>query len=283
MISHSKLSVSTRVLEDLVASHACEEIPLDQGALAIAEPVSRNLNWQWAMMELDRLASEVADCAGPTITQDSLLRCLNGVLFRKYRFGGNERDYYNPDNSLLHRVLETRTGIPIALSLLVIEVGRRIGIELQGIGLPGHFMVGYEGVDGTRYFDPYYGGKERTPEECETQIGKLFGVRGCVDKVHFQPVSSRAFLTRMLNNLRSIYKNRGDLNRLAIVLRQSLLLNPEDPNLHAELATTLLTSGNPWEAMDYLETYLDRNPQGRESTELLAWVEKMRRRLAVLN
>ena len=283
MISNSKLSASTRVLEEILATHEGEEIPLDRGALAIAEPVCPDLNWQWAMMALDRLACEVSDCAGPTITRDSLLRCLTGVLFRKYRFQGNERDYYNPDNSHLHRALETRTGIPIALSLIMIEVGRRIGVELQGIGLPGHFMVGYDAVDTTRYFDPYCGGKERTRKECETHIGKLFGVRSCVSEAYFQPVSSRAFLTRMLNNLRSIYKNRGDLARLAIVLRQSLLLNPQDPNLHAELASTLLTSGNPWEAMDYLETYLEMNPVGSDCPELAAWVDEMRRRLAVLN
>ncbi len=228
---------------DLLEKHPCNDIPLDLSALVIARSFCGHVDIHTTLGRLDRLAEETGRTAGPSPTEDDLVRCLRDTLFVRHGFTGNKSDYYSPENSFLHRVIETRRGIPISLSLVMMEVGRRLNLPLVGIGLPCHFIVGMLTAAGTRYFDPYNGGIERSREECIEMAQILSGGSVEVTHCHFLPLPKTLFLTRMLCNLRAIYRQRTDHRNLVITLRHLLLLNPGDPKIHLELALSLIEQG----------------------------------------
>jgi regulator of sirC expression with transglutaminase-like and TPR domain len=270
-------------LKQLLDRFSLEDLPLDRAALAIAEPHCGKIDSDLTLRRLDRLAEEARELARPLRSVDSLLDALRRVLFETHGFRGNDLDYYNPANSFLNRVLETRKGIPITLSLLVIEVGRRLGIELVGIGLPCHFVVGYHSPTGTRYFDPYAQGREKTRSDCIEHVQQLSGGSVTVKPEHFDVVSKRTFLSRMLVNLRCIYRHTREPYHLVCVLRQLALLNPDDPSIHAELATTLAEVGNPWEAYDHMHRYLEIAPDSKQCCQVQTRLKELRKKLAILN
>jgi len=274
---------STYHLDGLLEQDSLKEISLDKAALLIAESHCGDVHTEKVLGEIDRFASEARTEAEPCSTQEGLLNALRYVLFKKYGFEGNREDYYNPDNSFLHRVVETRKGIPITLSLLTIEVGRRLGVELSGIGLPCHFMVGYPTPVGTRYFDPYFGGIERSRGECVEYVRELTGGSLQVSPEHFRPVSKRVFLSRMLNNLWCIYRQRQDLIKLYCILLQLIALNPGDPSLHLEVADVLSRLGNPWEAHTHISIYSRMNPSPNGCRRFREKLRRIQKRLAILN
>jgi regulator of sirC expression with transglutaminase-like and TPR domain len=236
-------SRTSESLHHLLEKHPCGDIPLDISALVIARSFCGHVDISTTLGRLDQLAEETARIAGPSPSEDDLIRALRDNLFVYHGFSGNKSDYYSPENSFLHRVIETRKGIPISLSLVMMEVGRRLNLPLVGIGLPCHFMVGLLTGCGTRYFDPFHGGIERSREECVELAQVLSGGSVEVTHCHFLPLPKTLFLTRMLCNLRSIYRQRTDHRNLIITLRHLLLLNPGDPNIHLELALSLVEQG----------------------------------------
>ncbi len=241
--SFSDSSKTSDSLHDLFKKHPCGDIPLDLSALVIARSFCGHVDFATTLGRLDKLAEETARIAGPSPSDDDVIRALRENLFIRYGFSGNKTDYYSPDNSFLHRVIETRQGIPISLSLVMMEVGRRLNLPLVGIGLPCHFMVGMLSASGTRYFDAYNRGLERSRQECIELAQVLSGGSVEVNHCHFMPLSKTLFLTRMLSNLRAIYRQRTDHRNLVTTLRHLLLLNPGDPNIHLELALSLAEQG----------------------------------------
>jgi len=237
-------SSTSETLYNLLEKHPCGDIPLDLSALVVARSFCGHVDIPKNLGRLDRLAEETACIAGPSPTDDDVIRALRDNLFVRHGFSGNKSDYYSPENSFLNRVIETRRGIHISLSLVMMEVGRRLNLPLVGIGLPCHFMVGMLSPGGTRYFDPFHGGIERSREECVELAQVLSGGSVEVTHCHFLPLPKTLFLTRMLCNLRAIYRQRTDHRNLVTTLRHLLLLNPGDPNIHLELALSLAEQGD---------------------------------------
>ena len=141
------------------------------------------------LLDLDRLSDE----CGPSF--DSILE----TLFASGRLRGNSADYGDPRNSYLHRVIERGVGIPITLSVCAIEVGRRRGVPIQGVGLPGHFLVVCEG----EYADPFHGGGRYASDELEPAWRRITGMSTALDRRLVQPTHTRSILLRMLNNLKN--------------------------------------------------------------------------------
>jgi len=141
------------------------------------------------VLELDRLAEEC------TASFDSILE----TLFGSGRLRGNSADYGDPRNSYLHRVIERGLGIPITLSVCAIEVGRRVGVPIQGVGLPGHFLVVCEG----EYADPFHGGGRYASDDLEPAWRRITGMTTSLDRRLVQPTHTRSILLRMLNNLKN--------------------------------------------------------------------------------
>lgn len=207
------------------------EIPLDEAAVLIGAHAEPELDVGHQLARLDDLA---ATCPAPTL--DAL--CQH--LFRDLGFTGNREDYLDPRNSYVHEVLDRRTGIPISLSVVTMEVGRRLDVPLAGVGMPGHFLVRHLGEPAT-FVDPFDGGARLTEPECEL-IFRTLGGMGEWDPAYLDPVGPRAILTRMLANLQGIFMP-GDLRSAAWVLRLRLLIPGLSPAEQVALARALGSLG----------------------------------------
>lgn len=185
------------------------EINLDEACLAMSSTIQRPLDEIEWLAALDLLAAEC-----PTPTPDGVARYLFGEL----GFRGNTDAYFDWRNSCLDRVIDTRVGIPISLSVLMIEVARRVGVKLVGVSMPAHFLV--RTVDGPiQFFDPFAGGVELDVDDARELFERV--TRGQVPwrESFLQPTLAQPIVVRMLNNLRSIFQSRSDELKLALVMQ----------------------------------------------------------------
>lgn len=160
---------------------------------------------------LDALAVEVG--AGDA-------RHLMGALFGSGRLRGDALTYDDPANSFIHLVLRRGVGIPLTLSVIAIEVGKRVGVPLLPVGMPGHFILGSvddEGTAPTIFFDPFHGGASLTDEQCRDLYRRVSGLQNW-DPIYLRPVDNRGVLLRCLNNLKSSYRRRERLGELRTVM-----------------------------------------------------------------
>jgi regulator of sirC expression with transglutaminase-like and TPR domain len=167
--------------------------PLDRAVLVLAAGADEDTDEEQWLAELDRLAEGVSDLDG-----------LRRRLFVEQGFTGNTENYYDPRNSLLPHVLTRRTGIPITLAVVLIEVGRRAGVGLEGVGMPGHFLVRH--VPTGTLLDPFDAGAELTPADCEARYRELGGT-GAFGPHLLEAASTTAILVRMLENLRGVFRS----------------------------------------------------------------------------
>jgi regulator of sirC expression with transglutaminase-like and TPR domain len=168
------------------------EPPLDEMALALAREF-REVDWDGALTDLDALGEELEPFAGARPEEEAL--ACGAVLGSLEGFAGNREQYDHPDNSMLDLVLERRTGLPIALSVVYVAAAQRAGIPLAGIGLPGHFVVGHFGAMPPLLLDPFGG-------------GKLVETTAPADLV--RPWTAHETALRMLNNLVASFSGRGE-------------------------------------------------------------------------
>jgi len=186
-----------------------ETVPLDEAALCIAAHADPAVDVDAYLTRIDDLAGEVR-----TPTLDGLVR----HLYSSGRFAGNTDDYYDPRNSLLHEVLDRRVGIPITLAVLGMEVGRRIGVPLSGVGMPGHFLV-RDKVDTSVFIDPFHAGRELDADGCRALHRSMAGPMAPWDPDFLLPVERPAIVARILANLRVIYQRSHEIDSLRWVLR----------------------------------------------------------------
>jgi regulator of sirC expression with transglutaminase-like and TPR domain len=179
--------------ERFVALVAGEEsqVRLDVGALCIAAHAHPTLDVDAGCARFDELA---AGCTSATFAG------VRGHLFGTLGFRGNDEDYADPENSFLDSVIERRVGLPIALAVLVIEVARRLGVEVVGVGMPGHFLVREVGAEGV-WCDPFAGGVLLDRDACRRRFDAVFLGARAFDPSFLAGTSSRAILARMLANL----------------------------------------------------------------------------------
>jgi len=183
---------------------------------------------------LDQLASEVNAASAGQVTLHSLMHHLFGIG-RFVRFVGNQTDYYDPENSLLPRVLERGTGNPIALSTLAIAVGRRVGVDLVGVGMPAHFLVRTTG-EVPRWVDPFGHGQVMSREEVMDLFASITGGRTPFHPSYVEPTPTPQVLARMLANLQAIYAQSGRAHQLAWVGALSCALPASRPGATVEAA-----------------------------------------------
>ncbi len=184
------------------------DLPLDETSLAIAGALRGPLDEVEWLAVLDQIA---ADCDTPTT--DGIAHHLVDQL----AFEGNQRSYYDWRNSCLDHVLALRTGIPITLAVVMIEVGRRLGVRLVGVGMPSHFLVGVPGED--KFFDLFHGSAPIDAGGAKERFTEVTGGRAPWDDAFLHATSDRQIVIRILNNLRSIFVGNHDELRLAIVMQ----------------------------------------------------------------
>jgi len=263
---------------------ASPEIPLAEAALAVAEEEYPGLDAAGYLARLDGLGERVGRCLSPGSPPRAVLDAMKVVLFREEGFRGNEADYYDPRNSYLNEVLDRRLGIPITLSILYVEVARRVGLGLLGVGFPGHFLVRSPAVGATPdlFIDPFNGGDVLAATECVARFQAVLKGRD-FDPSFLDPVDTRHILIRMLHNLKKIYVEKGDDVRALWVIDRLLLVQPG--NLEERRDRGLLSArlGGTKAAVKDLEAYLEGAPQASDAKEVASLLKELKGRTSWLN
>lgn len=252
------------------------EDPLDLGEaalrLALGEEPELELDaWRG---ELDRLGAELRARLEGDADPERGLRVLSGYLFGELALLGNERDYYDPRNSYLHQVLRRGLGIPISLAVVALEVGRRAGLELFGVGFPAHFLVG---APSQRYLDCFHQGRLLSVDDCAELLRTLTGGALPFSEALLEPVSARSILARMLRNLKGSHLRRGDLD-LALLDVERLLLLDAGPEERRDRGLIQLARRAYPAAVADLEAYLEGEPP--DAPAIRPRLEEARRKLS---
>jgi len=192
--------------------------------------------------------------------QQALLAHLHELLFEIEGFTGNNDDYYTPANSLISDVLHTRKGLPITLSLIYKLICDKIGIECDGVGLPGHFIVRVKTDGVITYIDPFFGGIVLTPDDAMLRMRETIGEEAEWSDEYLQPISHQQWVARMLQNLLHLYASAGEFPKLAAMLELEIAILPDQPRLQKDLAQVLARLGMSQPASAWLSSYLRANP-----------------------
>ena len=282
---------------DLVAGEDAS-INLARAALLFALEEYPQLDIECYLKQLDLLAARVRKVLGldelelesGTLTQlpndiDLLkvIDAMNLVLFEQEHFQGNQDDYYNPSNSFLNDVLENHRGIPITLSLLYMEVGRRIGLQLEGIGLPFHFVVRCRLPNEDIYIDPFEKGRLLSDKDCRERINRLFRHKVHFDPHWLEPVSQRQILVRMLANLKNIYINQEDYVRALSICDRILLLVPNAPLERRDRGIVHFHLKHYARALQDLTAYVEHAPKDEDTSDVRQQIKAIRQMIALMN
>ncbi len=236
------------------------QIDLAEASLWIAAEEQPGLDPAPWLRRLDEMADRLRPRLESTPGDLGRVGALAGFLADEVGLRGNAEDYYDPRNSLLNEVLARGLGIPITLALVYMEVGRRAGVPLDGVGFPGHFLLRHS-LRPALLFDPFDGGRPLTEEDCRGMLDRLSGGALAFDSRLLKPASPRHILIRMLNNLWRIYLHRGETLRSIGALDRVLLLDPDDVGARRDRGLLSLRWGDPGCGIEDLEHYLVLEPE----------------------
>lgn len=260
-----------------------ERINLAYAALLFSACLAETFDPARYLARLDEIAHAVQAPVVSARTDEDKLTRLNDYLFGELGFFGNAQDYYNPQNSFLNKVLDLRTGIPISLSVIYIEIGWRLGLPLWGIGLPGHFIVGYGQPDSPIFIDVFNQGRFLSEDDCLAQAHVSPANRLSFREQFLRPVSKKAILHRMLLNLKHIYVRQEAWTEaylvvdLILAVRRDLISEIRDRGLLAYQLHRLQ------DAVFDLNRYLFLAPTSPDADQLKTQIEAIEVALLRLN
>jgi regulator of sirC expression with transglutaminase-like and TPR domain len=231
---------------------------------------------------LDSYGRELGERLTPEADGEEFIHTMNDYMFEELGFQGNQDDYYHPANSCLNEVLTKRVGIPISLSVVYMEVARRVGRKVHGIGLPGHFIVQYEDAEITAFIDPFHAGRLMFETECHELAHEITGLDISKDTSVLKPVSKRHILIRMLNNLRSVYFQRQQPLKAIEVLSLLIEADPGSPEEYKQRGVCLAQLNRFAQARADLEMYLKLSPDAPDRDPVSQQIERITRYLAAL-
>jgi len=255
---------------------------LAEAALLIAAEEYPDLAVGDYLARLDELAAGARlALAGAPTPEERVLR-LNRFLFDEQGFRGNRDDYYDPRNSFLNVVLDRRTGIPITLSLVFLEVARRVEVAAHGVGFPGHFLVAVEG-DPVIVVDPFFA-RVLTQGECRERLEEVLGREVPFDpRVHLRAATPGEILVRMLSNLKHIHLRDRDFGRALACCERILLLAPDEPAELRDRGLVLEQLECFVAAEADLSRFLELAPDDASADAVRARVAELRRRAPPLH
>ena len=268
-----------------------ERIELARACLMIAEDAYPGLDVEGYVQELERLALRLRARLPEACAVEEKVIALNQFLFDDLGYSGNADHYYDPRNSYLNEVIDRRTGIPITLSILYMEIGRRIGLALDGVSFPGHFLVRLRLRGGTLVLDPFAGGEPQSERELHERLKRVIpeGATGPVPVAELpleqflERASNRQILARLLRNLKGIYREADKPDRMLEVLNRMLVVSPD---AHGELRDRGLVYHRLEcyrAALKDLSDYVEREPDAPDYEEVRAKVMELASLCARLN
>jgi regulator of sirC expression with transglutaminase-like and TPR domain len=245
-----------------------EEIDLFYAALLVAKLDNDELDVEVYRKEVERMVRDINAGLPKNADEKAKLTALNKYLFTERGFHGSRGDYYNRANSYLNEVIDDREGLPITLSVLYMEVARRVGLKVVGIGLPGHFVVQYLPAKGeAQLLDVYEGGSVLSQAEAQQRVRDITGQP--LKKEHLAAVTKKAILVRMLQNLINITRAEGDVKGVLRYLDTILALTPEAADERLLRAAGRFQLGNRQGALEDVEWLLDHHPEGMKVERVL--------------
>jgi regulator of sirC expression with transglutaminase-like and TPR domain len=255
-----------------------DELNLAEAALLLAEEDYPDLSHSHYLRFLDDAARSVFQSLGSTRDPYSVVGVMKTVLYDRLGFVGNKEEYYDPLNSFINQVIDRRKGIPITLSLIYMEVGWRVGIELRGIGFPGHFIVQLGSGKDMVFVDPFNEGLILIEEDLEDLLFQVFGKKVKMDKQFLKPVTKHQILTRMLYNLKGIYVQNDETEKAISVIDRIILLNPSAAPEYRDRGLMHFQMSNFDQAVADLSFYLANAPAAEDASEIRSYIEMLGRR-----
>ncbi len=275
-------SAKTAFTQEMDLSDA--QVNLARAALLMSEHINHAPNLVGPYLaRLDEMAEQVRPALELARADEEKVAALTGYLFGELDFHGNSENYYDPNNSFLNRVLDRRTGIPISLSLICLEVGWRLGLPMSGLGLPGHFIVGYGLPEAPLYLDPFNRGVILSEDDC-LALGRVpTSQRPAFREQFLAPAAKKAILFRMLLNLKQIYLRQETWERAYRTLDLMLLVQPNQIEELKDRGLVAYRLNRLREATFDLHRYLYLKPNAPDAKWLRQQLEMIEQKLSRLN
>src|SRR5690242_20398657 len=261
-----------------------ERIDLLRAALTVARTEYPSLDVDSYVGRVDALAEHVGRRVRDVGDTAQTIYALNTVLFQEEGLRGNRDDYYDPRNSFLNDVLDRKLGIPITLALIYMEVARRIGFPLFGVGMPGHFLLKHYDPEGRQVLiDAFNGGHILSAKDCQRRLNEIYAGQLTFQPEFLMSVSRRQMLTRILNNLKTIYLSTRNFRKALPIVDLVLVIYPRSPEDVKQRALLRYSLGQMRGAADDLDDYLKMSPDASDADEIRQTALSMRRTLAMMN
>jgi regulator of sirC expression with transglutaminase-like and TPR domain len=259
-----------------------ELLELAEAALLVAAEEETHVDVAHYLRVLDDLGRSAA--ARVAAAPGAGVEAFNEFIFEEKEFRGNQNEYYDPRNSFLSEVLDRRVGIPITLSIVYMEVGRRAGLETHGVGMPGHFIVRAreQGALESSLVDPF-GGKVIDRDDCQVRLDELFDGNVALTEEHLRASSAREILTRLLTNLKAIYTRAHLYQKALAAIERILLVMPDDLSEHRDRGALLAQLDRLPEAIWATQMYLRLSPRADDVDQVKEQLHLMQRRMAQMN
>ncbi|NEX60417.1 SirB1 family protein [Noviherbaspirillum galbum] len=263
-----------------------DSIPLFEAALSLAQDVEPELDLMAAQAEVDALAARLQRRLAADASNVQKLRLLNHFFYRELGFAGNVNDYYDPDNSYLHRVISSRRGIPISLAVLYMEIAQQIGLNVKGVSFPGHFLMKLSMQSGDIVLDPF-NGVSLSREELEERLEPYFEQQsypGAIPLAYYlHAAHPREILVRMLRNLKALFLEHKRWQRLLGVQQRLVILLPEEIAERRDRGLAYANLECPQAALEDIEAYLSERPYAPDAEALRKKLPELREASRRLN
>lgn len=266
-----------------IVSGEDRDINLGEAALLIAAHEYSHLDVGFYLGELDAYGARGRTLINVEVNDIEVILAFNSFFFKRLRFSGDTENYYDPRNSFLNDVIDRKKGIPITLSVVYMEVARRIGFTIDGVGMPMQFLVKRSRRSGDIFIDTFNNGRVMTEGECGDLLAKVSDGRIEVKPEHLAVVTKKQILTRMLSNLQGIYMRRGDHVRALEAVELSLIVDPNSALHVRDRGLLRAAMGQTSKALEDLETYLAFAPDEYDSHRIREQIGYLRRSQARLN
>lgn len=256
-----------------------DSIPLFESALTLGQDVYPDLDFSSLQAEMDTQALKLKQRLPTDASHIQKLRMLNHFFFQELAFAGNINNYYDPDNSYIHRVIATRRGIPISLAVLYMELGQQIGLNMKGISFPGHFLMKLSVQSGDIVLDPM-NGASLSREELEERLEPYLEQQDYGDELplaaYLRAAHPREILARMLRNLKAIFTEAQRWQDVLDVQERLVILLPDEITERRDRGLAHANLSSPQAALDDLEAYLAMRPDAEDANSMRDMLPELR-------
>lgn len=257
------------------------QLDLVEGSLVIALEENPSLDLEHYLDDVNGWTESIRGRLEGSRDVERIVETVNRVLFEEEGFHGENDDYYDPRSALLSAALDRHAGLPITLSILYLEVSRRLGAEVAGVALPGRFLVKFTGPWGVVVVDPFEGGRVLSTLELQKLLDRVFGGGVQLREQHLRSFSPKEILARELAQLKAAYLAQHDLPRAAASIDRLLILDDRDAWEVRDRAALAMQLHAYRQAIELFERYLalmpsadDRSRVGDQIAYLRAWLDQ---------